>query len=260
MIPLWANGKVLTYGPVLLLGLILLWVTISHSKTITKLKTHNEQLHAEVYKKEQHKQNLQKASFEYQKEAIEAQNDNNKLEAKLSDALEKLKNLEEFFDRHQLAHKQHADEKALWEKEKKFLHNEIESIRDNFRDTRQLSMEGNTQQLAEEAAKKAAEQQASSGNPLAGGGGSKQHHSTGMSMSEELPDADVAKDKKEEASGDVEAAKGAEEAANAKTDDGIHRTKTGKDLTASIVKQFKHHRFSYGGQEDQEAGKDSVPM
>ncbi len=109
------------YGFAVLFVLALLWMLHSDRQVITKLKAENQSLHMAAYKKEHTKTQLENTAMSYQDGMFRAESDKKKVEAKLSDTLEKLRNLEEFFDRHQQAHKQHSEEKDLWEKEKRFV-------------------------------------------------------------------------------------------------------------------------------------------
>ena len=193
---------------------------VSDRRTIARLKAENARLEASTYKKENSQKRLQDAAFEYQQGQMLAESDKMNVEAKLSDTMEKLKNLEDFFEKHQHAHKAHSEEKQLWEKEKKYLHDEIEKIRDNFRDTRKTVDMGSD---GTHPAQKLLEEQAASGSKQLEG-------------------------YKETGSGDVATDSGpkTKDAAEGEAANGPEKTKTGKDLTATLVKQFKHHRFSYG--------------
>ncbi|QDZ24549.1 hypothetical protein HOP50_13g70870 [Chloropicon primus] len=234
-LPLWANGKLLTYAPLAILAFILIWVMISHSRTITDLKERNQQLHTEVYKKERKESTLQKTALSYERSLHDTHAEKAQVQSKLNDALDKLKNLEDFFERHQHAHRQHAEEKDLWEKEKKFLHSEIESIRDNFRDTRQISEEA--QQLQKQAEAVGKTEASKVNNPLSGGKASGDGKTEAASQEPAAAESDGASKRNLESTEDP-----------VETDDGNENAKAGKDLTASIIKQFKHHRFSYGGE------------
>jgi len=229
-------------APIAILAFILVWMMISHSRTISDLKEHNSQLHAAVYKKEKARSNLEKTSFDFQSDLVASQTEQARLESKLSDALDKLKNLEDFFERHQHAHKAHGEEKALWEKEKKYLHDEIEKIRDNFRDTRQLNANGGDPQLAQ----KLLEEQAKTKevpSPV-----KTDKESPGEAAAEAVTEkTEGGSDGGAEATEEVK-----EEGQVAEGGDKDAKTKSGKDLTATIVKQFKHHRFSYGAGDEKE--------
>ena len=101
-----------------------------------------------------------------------------------------------------------------------------EKIRDNFRDTRKTVDMGSD---GTHPAQKLLEEQAASGSKQLEG-------------------------YKETGSGDVATNSGpkTKEAAEGEAANGPEKTKTGKDLTATLVKQFKHHRFSYGAGDEKE--------
>ena len=200
---------------------------VSDRRALSQLKEENSRLQSSVYKHEYKGKNLANSAFQYQKESVSVHNKNKELQAKLSDAMEKVKNLEDFFEKHQHAHKVHSDEKSLWEKEKRYLHDEIEKIRTNFRDTRQglvdsEEMGANPFELAEDGAKQAADDLKKlnkKNNPWSFSG-----------------------KKKEASNSETETDKAEEE-----EKEGSANTGKKRDLSASIVKQFKHHRYSYGG-------------
>ena len=119
--PFSAKAMTFLYGFAALFVLGLLWMLHTDRNTITRLKAENQSLHMAAYKKEHSKTQLENTAMSYQDGMIRAEKDKKEAEARLSDTMVKLRNLEEFFERHQAAHKQHSEEKELWEKEKKYV-------------------------------------------------------------------------------------------------------------------------------------------
>lgn len=130
--PFWKDPRKLKYLLGGLVGLVLLLVLMSSRQSLASLKEKKGQLESALHKHTTKVKTHETQINRHQREMRAISLENTALQDKLSEALEKLQDLEVFFERHQEKHAEHADEKELWEKEKKYLHEEIEKIRDSF--------------------------------------------------------------------------------------------------------------------------------
>ncbi len=283
--PAWSSPTLLTVVPATIVMFVLIGLVyhLNH-----KVQTHRvviDEHAASAKTSDEETTRLARNLRNAMRERDECRNSRRDLEIKLSQALEKVTNLELFMEQHKDHKMTYAQERSLWENEKSFLHNELEKLRKNFDVSRdkvlhhgkrhveaveelqstQMEQE-ELQQAFDEKMEKIASLQEELDRLKGGGVGADDERSTMEDKPESGKDEEghgdigfaggkgAEADAPGEGSGETEeGSEGAVDGEAAEEGSGKKGFTKGFERTASIVKQFKsshNHRFSYSDKDD----------